>query len=138
MEEIGLVVEKNDKKKTVTVRFSRKAQCETCNMCMKHKDDPGVRCVVKNSFDAKIGDEVAVNMGVGYVMLSAAIVYLIPLLLSGLSLIFSRKLQEWQQIAIFSVILAFSFVVVAILDKIVGKRKGFKPEITRIVSRREI
>lgn len=138
MEEIGLVVDKNEKNKTITVKFSRKAQCESCNMCIKHKDDTFVRCVVKNTKNADIGDEVAVNMEVGYVMLSAAIVYLIPLLLSGLSLLCTRKLIEWQQIVIFCAVLVFSFGVVSLLDKIVGMKKGFKPEITKIVSKRDI
>lgn len=136
MVEVGTIIKVN-KKNQATVKFDRKAACEACNMCMKHKDDMSVTCVIKNNLNAQIGDQVEVEMGDRYVITAALIVYMIPLILSGISLLITRGKKTSIQVIVFTAMLVFGFIIVAIINKIVKNKKGFIPRMSKVVEKKE-
>lgn len=133
MVEVGQVIEV--KKGKAIVRFSRKTSCDKCGMCAFKKDDMFVKCTLLNSLGAKVGDEVKVHMGKGYVLTAAVIVYLIPLVLAGVALLSTFMLKEYIQFIAVVVSLIIGFVISALLDKfVIAKKKGFRPTMVEIIN----
>lgn len=135
MREVGTVVELSKNKKIAKLSFSRKAECENCGMCLKKDDDMKVYTTIANKLNAKVGDEVVVEMKAGYVLSAAFVIYIIPLILSGLTLIFTKKLEIWKQLAVFFSILVSSFGIVILLDRYFRKKKDFAPHMVKILYR---
>lgn len=127
------IVHKIDKKNRATVRFSRKSACDSCNMCLKRKDEMFVELVVNNTLDAKVGDKVSVHMGKQIVLLSSIIAYLIPVVFVAIALFFTRKLDELVSFGIAMGILIISYIIIAILDKWIKKRKNYAPSMVEII-----
>lgn len=132
MVERGLVKE-IDKKSKLVVEFDRKASCEKCGMCAFGKDNMKVSVKVDNTLNAKVGDIVEVKMGDKFVLASAAVVYIIPLILVALALILSRNLDELVQFALVMVSLVIGFTIAAFIDKKAKNNKGFVPTLVQIV-----
>lgn len=135
MKEIGKVVSVNDKKGQITVQFDRKSQCEKCGMCMMSKDSKNVELNLENKVNAEIDDCVEVSMGDSFVLASAIIVYLIPVILVAISFIFTRQHSESIQIIGLIISLVLGVIIAYIIDKIIKNHKGYKPEIINIVEK---
>lgn len=133
MVEIGEVIK--TEKGNATVSFERKTACDKCGMCAFNKDDMKVKLVLKNDVNAKVGDVVEVSMGDRFVLISAVIVYLIPLVLVGLGILVGTlcNLEDYIQIILAVVGLVLGFVISAFIDKKLKKKKKYSPTITNIV-----
>lgn len=123
------------KGKRCVVRFDRRSACASCHMCNVAEDKQKVEVLLENSLDAKIGDIVEVEMGERYVLTAAVIVYVIPLILVGAGIGIGSLVSELCQILMAVGGFIFGFVIAALLDKfVIRKKKGFKPEMKVICS----
>ncbi len=122
MKEVGFV--HKIKGSTATVRFERKTACENCNMCLKPREEMYVELRLKNSLNAKVGDKVEVTMGKRAVLTASFIVYVVPLLIMAIVLVATFKLELWISLVASLGSLALSFVGVAIVDKLIIKKKA--------------
>lgn len=137
MVETGKVISADSGKNQVTVQFDRKSACGKCGMCMMSEDKMKVELTLDNYLNAKIDDIVDVSMGGGYVLTSALIVYLIPLILVGISLFATKSLSEGIQIIGIIISLLFGILIAYISDKKLRNRKGYVPEIINIHQSKE-
>ena len=130
MEEKGKVIKANNK--TLTVRFERKTQCSKCGACAFPAGSPHFDIELKNDAGAKEGDTVTVSMPGGSVLLSSALVYLIPLLFTAAGLAIGFALSG-ENLAIYLglVMLAAGFLFISFLDKLIKKR-GKTPKIISV------
>ncbi len=133
MVETGEVIK--TKKDKVIISFERKTECDKCGMCAFGKDDMKVKLTLKNEVGAVKGDIVEVSMGDKFVLASAFIVYLIPIILVGLflGLAIYFNLAEYIQIILAVLGLVLGFVFSFLIDKKLKMEKGFSPVITAIV-----
>lgn len=130
MIEKGKIVKiKGDK---ATVQFDRKSACDNCHMCAVVKDPMKVQIVVKNTLNLSVGDYVAVEMGQKYVVTAAAIVYMIPLALTGTGIGLGTLLSELWQVIFAFIGLIVGFGIAIALDKVLKKKKGFTPQMVEI------
>lgn len=130
MIEKGKIVKiKGDK---ATVQFDRKSACDNCHMCAVVKDPTKVQIVVKNTLNLSVGDYVAVEMGQKYVVTAAAIVYMIPLALTGAGIGLGTLLSELWQVIFAFIGLIVGFGIAIALDKVLKKKKGFTPQMVEI------
>jgi len=137
MQEIGVVDKVVNNGKSVKVVFPRRTECEKCGMCMRHKNEMTVSVTVKNTLGAEKGDRVAVGMKDGFVLKAVFIVYVIPIILVGLTLGLGRKLNELLLFGLVIVALAVGLVISVICDKSIRKRGTGQPQMTSIVSKFE-
>ena len=120
----------------ITVRFPRKTACENCHMCLKSPDDMYVEITVDNGVGARVGDTVSVDMGASYVLSSAVICYLMPLIFAAIGLVVGVTVwNETVGIAGCFGMLAIGFAVCHLIDKRLKKKSGFSPMATVIVER---
>lgn len=116
-----------------TVRFERRSACDKCHMCAVTKDGMKVEVVIENSLGANEGDFVEVEMGEKYVLTAATIVYVIPLILTGLGIGLGTLINEIAQICFAIGGLVIGFVIAILLDRLViRKKKGFVPTMKSI------
>ena len=83
-----------------TVRFERQSACDKCHMCAVTKDGMKVEIVIENTLGANEGDCVEVEMGEKYVLTAATIVYVIPLILTGVGIGIGTLINEIAQICL--------------------------------------
>lgn len=131
MKEIGVV--HKIKGSFATVRFERKTACENCNMCLKPRDERYVELRLKNNLNAKIGDKVEVTMGQKAVLTSSFIVYVMPLIVMAIVLGVTYQLELWISLVSSLGSLALSFIGVALIDKlIIRKKANYLPVMTAV------
>ena len=137
MKEVGVV--HKIKGNTATVRFERKTACENCNMCLKPKEEMYVELKVRNSQNAKIGDKVEVTMGQRAVLTASFIVYVFPLLVMAIVIACTYKLEVWISLVASLASLVLSFIAVAIIDKlIIKKKKDYLPIMSAIINKEDV
>lgn len=130
MIEKGKIVKiKGDK---ATVQFDRKSACDSCHMCAVVKDPMKVQIVVKNTLNLSVGDYVAVEMGQRYVVTAAAIVYMIPLALTGAGIGLGTLISELWQVIFAFIGLIIGFGIAIVLDKVLKNKKGFTPKMVSV------
>ena len=83
MTEQGVVVKTN--KNIATVKIDKKDECSKCGMCLFPKNASSIEFTAQNDLDAKVGDTVIIESKKDYKLLGAILVFLIPLLLIGIS-----------------------------------------------------
>lgn len=131
MTERGVVAKVKGKR--ATVRFDRRSACDSCHMCAVTKDGMKVEVVVENTLGANVGDFVEVEMGEKFVLTAAAIVYVIPLVLTGAGIGFGTLISELAQILMAFGGLIIGFVIAFLLDRfVIRKKKGFRPTMKSI------
>lgn len=138
MIEIGRVSKLHTGGKYARVEFARREDCEKCGMCMKHKDSMTVSLNVRNTLGAVVGDEVSIEMRNGFILKSAFIVYLLPIILVGLTLFLGRKLEE---LLLFGLVIADLLVGITIsffVDRAIRKKGKLAPVMKEIIGRKTI
>ncbi len=134
MTERGVVVKVKGGR--ATVRFDRKSACDSCQMCAVTKDGMKVEVMLENNLNASVGDTVCVQMGDKFVLTSAVIVYIIPLILVGAGIGIGTLISEIAQILFALGGLVVGFVIAFLLDRFaIRKKKGFYPVMTEISSK---
>lgn len=135
MIEVG-TVSKIKRNGNVVVSFDRKSACDQCRMCAVSKGGKTVEVILKNTLGVDVGDKVEVTMGSKYVLTAALIVYVIPLILVTIAVFAFLPLGEIAEIIASVVALFLGLGLAVVLDKcVIRKKKGFVPEMTRIVTR---
>ena len=130
--------------KTAIVCAERKSACEAC-----HANKGGKTCIacdiflgddefeteVDNSIGAELNDEVIVESPSGYVIASAALIFILPLVIAGvLYAVMHFVRSEYAPIgAVMGVII--SFAVIFVIEKKTEKKKS-KMKITKILNRK--
>ncbi len=132
MKEIGTVVKAD--KKNIKVRMERKSACGNCNMCGFKQGDMHVDLHCENTVGANVGDKVEMEIETSTVIISASIVYLIPLVcaLVGFLIAYLAGVSELAQFGGLMIGVAVGFFAIFIIDKLVKKTK-YTPVCTRVV-----
>ena len=132
MQETGLVTE--IKNNFATVRIDKKDECSKCGMCLFPKGAGYTEVSATNGVGAKQGDSVIIEMHESGKLLGAILVFLIPLLLIGVSAVIGLVIIKWElSVLILSLALIIMwYAVLAIVDKKLGKKSRFAHKIVRI------
>lgn len=144
MKEVGLVIEKRGNKALVEV--TRRSACSKCNSdCSlagnSHEIDE-TRLEVDNPPGAVKGQKVRMEMGEKPLVTAAILIYIFPLiaLISGyfagnwFAVHQGLDMGEVPGIVGSILFLILSFILVRLVDGMLGKRKEFQPVITEIIN----
>lgn len=117
----------------VQVQFKRTSACDKCRACSIDQGGK-VSITLKNDLGAKVGDIVEVEIWEKAVTLSYLIVFGIPLvmLLLGIILASMARFNELYSIITAASSLVFGFLIVFVIDKIIGKNQRFAPKIIKV------
>jgi sigma-E factor negative regulatory protein RseC len=131
MIKFGQVVERNDGKGLVTVRFERPEACTKCGACGSGSQKGEVTVLA----DCKVGEWVRVELPEGRFLQATALVYVIPLAGLLLGLFLGLKLGAGSDL--WAVLGAALGIVVALLalygiDKNISKKPEWRPKITAV------
>lgn len=129
MIKFGQIIERNDGKGLVTIRFERPEVCGKCGACGVGSQKGEVTLLS----DCKVGDWVRVELPENRFIQATALVYIIPLfgLLMGLFLgwMFGAGSDLWTALgALFGLI--FFLLVLFGIDRRVSKKPEWMPRIT--------
>lgn len=135
MEEIAKVVRTDGE--YAIIKVDKKSECDKCGMCLFPKNANAVEMRAKNPVRAKEGDEVIFSTEGKSKALAIVLVFLVPLLLIGLSAIIAYlviKSEIWM--LILTILLLFVwFVVLSLIDKKIKNLNGFAPVIISILKK---
>ncbi len=138
MRDVALVLEANGK--TATVEIEKKDECSKCGMCLFPKNAKSVKIKAENKVNAKEGDKVIVESSSNASLISSLLVFLVPLLLVGVSVLINYifiKKEIW--IVILSVIfIVLWYTILATIDKRLSRKSGFKPVVTQILKENDL
>ena len=138
MQEQGKVVSVNGK--IATVEVDKKDECSKCGMCLFPKGADGAYFHAENTLGAKDGDIVQIELGSNGNLIGAILVFLVPLILIGLSALITYLIIKNE---IYMLILGVGsvvvwYVILAFIDKKIGKSKTFSPKIIKIIEKNTI
>ncbi len=135
MKEVGKVIKTDGKR--ATVKVDKKDECSKCGMCLFPKNATSIEFTVDNGIGAKDGDIVSFESVSDGKLLGALLVFLVPLLIIGVSAIISYlviKDEIWTLIlSLIGIVLWFA--VLSLIDKKLKNAKNFRHRITAIVGR---
>lgn len=137
MIEQGIVTK--TEKNTAVVKVEKKDECSKCGMCLFPKGASSIDFNVVNKVGASEGDTVIIDTQNDGKLLGAILVFLVPLLLIGVSALIGFLVIQWElSVLILSVVLiALWFVILSIIDKKLKKTAGFTPVIIQIINKGE-
>lgn len=130
MIEIGKV--KTTKGNLATVVVDKKDECSKCGMCAFPKNSSSIEINCFNEVGAQEGDTVKVEMHGRGKLMGAILVFLIPLLLIGVSVLLGLALignELYIPLIAVGLIIAW-YLVLALIDK---KLKGLKSFTSKIL-----
>ncbi|MFO7890433.1 MAG: SoxR reducing system RseC family protein [bacterium] len=138
MKEIGIIVDV--KKDKGIVRLSSKKECRHCSMNqLCQSTDPGNRVleVGLGGKNYQVGDCVQIMTSAKSYMTAAALVFMVPLIISiaGYALVYSITRSQGWGIAGFTGFLVLSGFFLYWFDKRFGKKRFFEPRIIGKVNR---
>lgn len=135
MNEIGQIIKTDGK--TATVRIDKKDECSKCGMCLFPKNANHIDLEALNPIGAKEGDSVEVVRNEGGKLLSALLVFLIPLLLiigSVIATYLTKKDEIWILILSAISVVAW-FIILSFIDKKIKSKFVNKTEIIKIIEK---
>ena len=138
MIEIAKVTQSNEKR--VTVRVDKKDECRKCGMCLFPKGADGAYFHAENTLGAKEGDLVEIEMYSNGNLIGAILAFLVPLVLIGLSALITYlfiKEEIWMLILGIGSVVVW-YVILAFIDKKIGKSKTFSPKLIKIIEKNTI
>lgn len=126
-------VVKTDKTGAV-VRLDKRAECDKCGLCAFPKNAGSIEMHAFNNAGANAGDEVIVERSEKGRFLGAILVFLVPLLLIGAASVIALLAikQEIWVLFLSIIFLVAWFSVLALIDKKLGRIKGFAPVIIKV------
>lgn len=133
MKEQGTVTKVFGKK--ATVKVDKKDECSKCGMCLFPKNASSIEFNADNEMQAEVGDTVVIETESDGKLLGAMLVFLVPLILIGLSACISYfviKSEIWT-LFLSLILIVLWFVALAFIDKKLKKTKNFRHKITEIV-----
>lgn len=134
MQETGKIIK--IKKDVATVRVNRKSACASCGMCAIKPADLYVDIQLENTLNAKVSDIVLLDIESGSIAKMSMLVYLVPLFLAILMLVFSYILQlsEWMTFFAFFAGLAVGICILIFLDKSYYQKAKNRPKMVKILN----
>ena len=137
MRDVGTVVKTY--KNYADVKVDKKDACSKCGMCLFSGNVDHTVMTCENILGAKAGDEVVIDVKGKGKLLSIFLLFVVPLILIGLSVLISLvviKNELWTVIlSVLSV--ALWYVTLIPIDKKLKTRQGFIPCITEIINKGE-
>ncbi|MBE7087838.1 MAG: hypothetical protein E7369_06020 [Clostridiales bacterium] len=134
MVEVGLVTALTDG--YATVKIDKKEECSKCGMCLFPKNAQSIEVKASDPIGCNEGDKVVIETCEELKLLGAVLVFLVPLLLIGLSVLIGYiviKSEIW--ILILSVIfVVLWYTILALIDKKLKTLRSFNAVIKRVVS----
>lgn len=135
--ERGTVISLEGKNAVVEMAFS--PECQACGAC--RRDESGRMLVVlPNVVNAKVGDQVLIDIESQVIFLAAFIIYIVPLVFFfsgyGLGRILANQLQiKGEALAIGVAVLMFvaSYAVIRYIDNQAKLSRRFEPRIYGII-----
>lgn len=138
MKEIGIVtaIDKNK----ATVKVEKRDECSKCGMCLFPKNASSIEIQAQNQVGAKVGDTVLFQTDQDGKLLGALLVFLVPLVLIGLSAVLALLVVKKEiYTLIFSLIFIVAwFFVLAVIDKKLKKTTSFCHVIISCVNKEDI
>ncbi|MBQ9735038.1 MAG: SoxR reducing system RseC family protein [Clostridia bacterium] len=133
MRELGVITEVTDGSAKVSV--DKKTECDKCGMCLFPKGASKIEFDAKNSVGGLVGDTVEIETERDGKLLGAILVFLVPLILIGLSALIGYLIINSElSVLIMSLCLIVAwFAVLSLIDKKLKKTVSFSPVIIRII-----
>ena len=137
MREVGIVV--NADGKDATVKVDKKDECSKCGMCLFPKNASSIEFLSDNDIGASVGDQVIIERKKEAILTAAILIFLVPLLLIGLSALLTYL---FIGIDIWVLILSIIFIIVwynilSVIDKKLKNRQDYKHIIVEILEKGE-
>ena len=135
MKEVGLVVSVD--KNYATVKVNKKDECSKCGMCLFPKNADSIEIRAENSLGASVGETVVFEKSENANLLGALLVFLVPLILIGLSAVIAYifiKKEIW--VLILSVIfIVMWYTMLAIIDKRLKNSQKFCAKVVSVIKK---
>lgn len=125
MQEIGVVTSVKGEK--ATVKLDKKDECSKCGMCLFPQNASSIEIEADNQIGAKVGDTVTFERQADGKLLGALLVFLVPLLLIGISAILSYLVigkEIYMLVMSLSSIIVWFFIL-SMIDKKLKKTTSF-------------
>ena len=135
MTETGIV--KSVTGDTAIVSVKKKDECGKCGMCLFGKGADSIEFICNNTVNAKSGDTVVMERSENGKLLGVFMVFIVPLVLIGLSLLTGYVFINSELVAlILSVgLIAIWYIILCFADKKLGTVKRFKNEIIAVLEK---
>ena len=136
MRECGIVT-KTDKEFAI-VKVDKKDECSKCGMCIFPKNANSIDFNAVNQVNASVGDTVIIETEKDTKLIGAILVFLIPLILIGLSCAITYLfLSNEIWVLILSVIFLFLwYTILAVIDKRLKHKADFCAKIVSIITKK--
>ncbi len=116
------------------VRLKKNPNCSGCRMCGFKRGMEYVDVKADNPVGAVSGDDVIIETAKDNSLKAAAIVYLLPLLFAAVGVFIGFLLKsEILAVALCLIMLVLGYIIIALIDKKLSRRKEYRPEIIKIV-----
>ena len=133
MKEVGIV--SKIQKDIATVKVDKKDECSKCGMCLFPQGVNAITFNANNKVGAKLGDTVVIERYADGGLLSALLVFLVPLILIGVSVFLGLCIIKWQlSVLILSLsLIILWYIILSKIDKILKRKWGYKTIIVEIL-----
>lgn len=133
MTEQGTVVKEDGK--YAVVRLDRKDECSKCGMCLFPKGANFIDVRAENGANAKVNDQVIIESKEDGKLLGIFLVFLVPLLLIGVSAVVSFLIvkSELCMLIMSIALVVLWFFVLSFIDKKIRKSNKLVSVITKII-----
>ena len=133
MKEVGIV--SKIQKDIATVEVDKKDECSKCGMCLFPQGVNAITFNANNKVGAKLGDTVVIERYADGGFLSAVLVFLVPLILIGLSVFLGLCIIKWQlSVLILSLsLIILWYIILSKIDKILKRKWGYKTVVVEIL-----
>lgn len=135
MTETGTVIKIT--KDGATVSIKKKDECSKCGMCLFGKGAESIEFSCNNTINAKEGDTVIIERSEKGKLLGVFMVFLVPLLLIGVSLLIGYFIINNELWALFISVISIAvwYIILSFADKKLRTVKKFKNEITAVLEK---
>lgn len=138
MREVGVITKVDGE--MATVKVDKKDECAKCGLCLFPKNASSIEIDAKNPIGASVGDTVSFKRQKDGKLLGSILVFLVPLLLIGLSALITYlfiKIEIWM--LILSVILiVLWYTILAFIDKKLKITFDCASVITEIINKENL
>ena len=133
MKEVGIV--SKIQKDIATVKVDKKDECSKCGMCLFPQGVNAITFNANNKVGAKLGDTVVIERYADGGLLSALLVFLVPLILIGVSVFLGLCIIKWQlSVLILSLsLIILWYIILSKIDKILKRKWGYKTVVVEIL-----
>ncbi|HDL18765.1 MAG TPA: hypothetical protein ENH29_06905 [Bacteroidetes bacterium] len=134
MEDIGKV--KKIENNRIEVEIDPNDLCGSCAnkaTCRIETENGKRTLLVQSETDVKEGDMVQINVSEGNAIISAFLVFIVPLIFLGIGYFVGAAWSRGWGILSAFLGLGFGLLVVRLVDRWIGDKQSFQPRITKIL-----